>query len=289
MSDPQADVAELRQRFEAGEAEALLPELRQRFAATPAQPGLLELYRSCLEQLQRWPELVALLDTARTVHGLWPPVSDQVMGLALLRLGEPARGLEHLQRALEEDPDSGWVHYGLGQALLQLDRAEEALAALRRASSLLPGFPWARIEAARLLEDHFQQPLQALLEAEDAHRRAPDNRDVTQLVERLQEAVRWLSLDQALDAGHLAAAEALLADALLAAHPSDAGLNQRVRRTWDLLQERRARQRGSLWTMSDAPEIDLDGVLRELVASELLISDLERAMGLAPAPAPGGG
>jgi tetratricopeptide (TPR) repeat protein len=69
-----------------------------------------------------------------------------------LRTGEPARALELADRALEGAPDDARTQWLRGAALFQVERYPDALAALQRATALVPDEPEYQRTLARAAE-----------------------------------------------------------------------------------------------------------------------------------------
>lgn len=99
------------------------------------------------------------------------------LGVALLARGDAPEAIAPLRKALEMAPRNSEAEYNLGVALALTasDRAgwEEALRHTRLAIELLPDFPQARVNAARLLI-LLEQPAEAEVEAREALRLGPD-------------------------------------------------------------------------------------------------------------------
>jgi Flp pilus assembly protein TadD len=73
------------------------------------------------------------------------------LGYALRLSGERARAVEEVGKALQLDPSSPAIRFGMGGLLLELGRTQEAIHHLRLAADVLPG-------ARRLLAEHTQPP-----------------------------------------------------------------------------------------------------------------------------------
>lgn len=84
-----------------------------------------------------------------------PGNSDAVYwyGLASFLLGDDATAVDYLSRAGEALPDSPWLWYQLGQALMRLGRRDEGIAALRRAREQDPKEVQFRHTLGGALED----------------------------------------------------------------------------------------------------------------------------------------
>ncbi|MBI1356377.1 MAG: tetratricopeptide repeat protein [Acidobacteria bacterium] len=80
-----------------------------------------------------------------------PSVVHANLAQALLRLERPEEAVEHYRLALESDPSSPQAQAGLGLAYSKLGRYGEAVAALRRALELDPGYASAHINLGGLL------------------------------------------------------------------------------------------------------------------------------------------
>ena len=88
-----------------------------------------------------------------------------LMGEMALRLGDADGSLPHSRQELAGDPASGQSYAGLGKALLQLKRYEEAASAMEEASRVVPDFAPLRLDLS--------QAYRALGRLEDAKREAP--------------------------------------------------------------------------------------------------------------------
>jgi tetratricopeptide (TPR) repeat protein len=109
--------------------------------------GGAELFRAVIE---RYPEERELLERARlylrvcereTARQAPPPQTsgDFVYAATVaLNAGDHAAALNHLQRALTEDPDNDHAHYIMAAALSMRGRREEALEHLKRSIALNP-------------------------------------------------------------------------------------------------------------------------------------------------------
>jgi len=100
-----------------------------------------------------------------------PEIADynNNLGLALLSVNRPADAVTYLERALVRRPDDLAVHYNLGKALAQLGRREEAAVHLRRAmdeKAWANAPPWTRSALARqgASLDQFRQMIQRWLD-----------------------------------------------------------------------------------------------------------------------------
>ena len=108
------------------------------FGAAPKDPKLLAL--------------LARLDAAKQLDAAFGP-TELERGRVLLMLGDGARALEALRRAIELVPTDPEAHSALGVALLSTGDAARALAPLRRAVELDPGAleRWRALGAAELV------------------------------------------------------------------------------------------------------------------------------------------
>ena len=84
------------------------------------------------------------------------------LGIVNDRLGERVVAAQHFQRALLLEPNFVGGHYFYARWLVDQGRAREAIAHLRRAIALSPGFPFAR---TLLMHLYFAQEAQADLTA----------------------------------------------------------------------------------------------------------------------------
>jgi Flp pilus assembly protein TadD len=67
------------------------------------------------------------------------------MGEAYVRLGKPQEAQESFRAAIQLEPTMVAAHYGLGLALSQGGRNDEAKAAFRRARDLDPASPFSEL------------------------------------------------------------------------------------------------------------------------------------------------
>ena len=81
-----------------------------------------------------------------------PGLASYGIGMQYREVGQPARAVIHLSRALELDPNQAIVEYGLGQALLEANRPEEAVKHLRRGFEAGLDVPLAGYDLAVALE-----------------------------------------------------------------------------------------------------------------------------------------
>jgi tetratricopeptide (TPR) repeat protein len=77
-------------------------------------------------------------ETSRQPAGPRTPAERVYAATVSLNAGDHATALEHLRRALDEDPDSDHAHYIMAVALSMRGRPDEALEHLRRAVDLNP-------------------------------------------------------------------------------------------------------------------------------------------------------
>jgi Flp pilus assembly protein TadD len=86
-----------------------------------------------------------------------PPSSAYDLAVAALERGDVEAALQRAAQATEETPEDAGAWRVQGQALLALERLEEARACLERACGLAPDRWEAQVELARAclaLEDH---------------------------------------------------------------------------------------------------------------------------------------
>src|SRR5690349_20977222 len=92
--------------------------------------------------------------------------------------GDHARALEEYQRVLEIVPDSADAHNSAGNALLELDRAQEAVAAFEKARRILPesavieynlANAYRRLEQAQQAETHYRRAIELDPRLAEAH------------------------------------------------------------------------------------------------------------------------
>jgi Flp pilus assembly protein TadD len=72
------------------------------------------------------------------------------MGEAYIRLGKPQEAQESFRAAIQLEPTLVAAHYGLGLALSQGGRNEEAKVAFRRARDLDPASPFSELAKSAL-------------------------------------------------------------------------------------------------------------------------------------------
>ncbi|HEX6739770.1 MAG TPA: tetratricopeptide repeat protein [Vicinamibacteria bacterium] len=89
------------------------------------------------------------------------------MGLSHLRENRPALALEQFRQAIKQDPKNPYFHKGLGLALLQLQKYDEAVVALRKSLELNPYYVDVRndLGTALLLGGHRAEGKAELLRA----------------------------------------------------------------------------------------------------------------------------
>jgi predicted Zn-dependent protease len=75
-----------------------------------------------------------------------------VLGTALLRTRRYPRAIEHLHKAIEQQPNSAWAHYAMGASLLKAGDYKTAVVHLELASTRLPEFADAHL----LLADAYE-------------------------------------------------------------------------------------------------------------------------------------
>lgn len=79
--------------------------------------------------------------------------SLHLLGLVHVQCGEPEKGVGLIAQAIAVKPDFAEAHYNLGNALLSLGRAGEALASFDRALQLTPRDPQYHFERGNALKD----------------------------------------------------------------------------------------------------------------------------------------
>lgn len=225
---PALDFPSIDAKLRAGEHDAAIEALQAWMDQQPTTPGVVERLALALRQQERWPEVRTLLLEARNRFGLWPQGSDLLIGQALLELGETQQAAAYLQQASQAE-DAGWAQHFLGKALRQLGQLEEALEQQRLASEALEGFVWAPFEAAQLLQE-LGQPLEALVEAEEAQRRCGERLEppVQGLLDELKPAQAAVAIDELLEAGDREGAFVVMRQELLR-HPADPLVRERAR------------------------------------------------------------
>jgi tetratricopeptide (TPR) repeat protein len=78
--------------------------------------------------------------------------SHTILGVATLKAGDPELAIEHLQQAVDLDPNHGLPHYYLGLAYRILDQPAEAMAAFEEAW-IVADEVTLRIQAGRQLRE----------------------------------------------------------------------------------------------------------------------------------------
>ncbi len=91
-----------------------------------------------LEALGRFDEAAELLDDLARALGAEHAEVLALRGHERARAGDDEGAVRAFRRALAADPVHGAATFGLGRALLRLDRADEALAVLERHRALVP-------------------------------------------------------------------------------------------------------------------------------------------------------
>jgi Flp pilus assembly protein TadD len=114
------------------EERARLSELAERESAY----GLLQRSKALLKR-RHYAQAAVLLERADRLE---PDKGSIVEALARAQYnsGQHDRAEESFRRLLEIDPSAAYGHFGLGQALKQLDRRDEARMHLRLAVALAP-------------------------------------------------------------------------------------------------------------------------------------------------------
>ncbi|TVQ22463.1 MAG: tetratricopeptide repeat protein, partial [Spirochaetaceae bacterium] len=83
-----------------------------------------------------------------------PEHFESLVGMSRIYADRPPRrvALEYLDRALELDPEAGFVHAERGRVLSILRRVDEAVEAYRTALALEPDSPWHHYDLGRVLQ-----------------------------------------------------------------------------------------------------------------------------------------
>jgi len=195
-------VARLRGHALAGrtdEARAQLQDLERRFPDHPevrAQAGWLAARGE--DPSQALQHLEAAWAKAPTAA-----LAREISGIRL-RTGDHDGAVAALRGWLDDHPDDTAIHSRLGVLLLELERRDEGLAALREVIRVKPNDPLALNNLAWYLVE--TEPAEALQLAERAHASAPDNLAIIDTLARARTANQ-----------DTAGAQRLLRDALLQA------------------------------------------------------------------------
>ena len=110
-------------------------ELRRAITLDPSYAFARGPLAICVASQGRVDEAIALLETARGLDPLSPPVNN-LLGRAYVSAGRPDDAIRVLSQMLELDPQLDLAHQQLGHAYLQKGMAAEAIAAFRRAAAL---------------------------------------------------------------------------------------------------------------------------------------------------------
>ncbi|TFG91601.1 MAG: tetratricopeptide repeat protein, partial [Myxococcales bacterium] len=174
--DPEARLAEIRVRHEAGEFEPTLEPLRELLKTTPDDPELNHLYGVALlgssqPELAIWPLRKAAQDPDRAID------DGLLLGLALLRGGSAADAVEQAHRVLALAPERVDVLRLLLKARLDAKQHEEVLKDAARLLALEPDDPdalMARLQALLSL-DRADEAEQTLADLRAAAKNRPDD------------------------------------------------------------------------------------------------------------------
>lgn len=124
-----------------------------------------EAARDYCIQLQEQGEIARAEEGYRQIQSQRPddPTLLRLRGLALAQLDRPEEGLPLLQRATELAPRDPLCHLHLGFVLQKMDRLDQALVYFRESSRLWPQnpAPWVNIAAILLKQKHFVAGLDA--------------------------------------------------------------------------------------------------------------------------------
>jgi putative PEP-CTERM system TPR-repeat lipoprotein len=136
----------------------------------PEHPQVLDLEAQLALKNGEAPKAVSIY---QKLHQRFPDTSVWVMALAKAqqKAGETDQSLKSMNDWLKDHPDDGTVRYGLATAYLQLNREEDAKAALIQVVEKSPDSVAALNNLAWLLRD--TDPKQALIHAERAHQLSP--------------------------------------------------------------------------------------------------------------------
>src|SRR5439155_13700249 len=121
----------------------------------------------------RWDRMEA---EARALLKLTPDAGNahSLLAMALAGRQQASAALREWDEAVRREPERAAFHAGRGDALLQLDRAEEAAAAFRRAKALAPDDPDLSLRLAEALL-RLKQPKEAHRELERAVSLSPNH------------------------------------------------------------------------------------------------------------------
>jgi len=146
-------VAQAQYRLEEREIAEGLELFRRAVALAPGAPGLAEEYGLALAG-------VGLADQAtEQLRGVEPlsPAGEAVLGMLLAQAAEDATSLEtavsHLRRGVDAVPEGGPARVALVQALLRLERGEEAWQALQPLLAERPDEPRIQLLAGQALRE----------------------------------------------------------------------------------------------------------------------------------------
>ena len=143
--------------------ERALEEARNALADFPDRPNSHYQVAWQLENMGRFAEARQHALGALEID---PDFSEarRLLAEMVLRLGDAEGSLPHFRRALASDPGSGQAHAGLGKALIQLKRYQEAATAMEAAVKVAPELASLRLSLS--------QAYRALGRTEDARREA---------------------------------------------------------------------------------------------------------------------
>jgi predicted Zn-dependent protease len=140
---------------EMAEANALIDRIRN---IKPPSPRTEYLQARVLMKQNKWEEAVVLLESVRPrLAGVaaWASQVDICLGQCHEKLGEVEQQLAAFRRAVRQNPSAAVGRYGLGVALLAAGNLEEAVAELRRLSTLskAPPATWSMLARALILRN----------------------------------------------------------------------------------------------------------------------------------------
>jgi tetratricopeptide (TPR) repeat protein len=135
---PSQQAERARQLVASGKAEQAIPIYEELLAATPANATLLVNLSVAQYEAGRYADVI---EQARKALELRPDLTTAwlFLGAAHFKLGEPARAIEPFEKVLQARPAEKNANLMLAEALLQLERYDEAARRFLSASRLLSG------------------------------------------------------------------------------------------------------------------------------------------------------
>lgn len=110
--------------------------LQRYLSENPGSPQAVALLARIRMQQQRFSDAVRVLEQGLAASVSPQPMLSEMLGSLYLQQGQQARGVQILQSALNDDPDSASLQESLGLALMRSGERDAGLEALRKASGM---------------------------------------------------------------------------------------------------------------------------------------------------------